>query len=504
MIAIEADIAVIGAGFSGSLIAMLLRQIGLRPVLIDRGSHPRFAVGESSTPVANLILENLAQRYDLPRLAPLANYARWKTTYPEIVCGLKRGFSYFHHSFDQDFQPRADRSNELLVAASRTNDDADTHWLRADFDHFLFREAIAAGIPCFENTTVDELKQLGGGWQLNGKINPIAASTEDSGSDSAEPICIRADFLIDASGDGGFLARHLGIGPHPDGMQTRSRALFSHFTGVERWSDLYAKRGGDLAGHPYPCDDAALHHVFDGGWMWVLRFDNGVTSAGFALDPDRFPRETSGAPDAEWTAILNRLPAVAEQFASAKPIVPWRQTGRMQRRLAKSSGSNWAMLPNTAAFHDPLHSTGNTFTLIGIDRLLDIFERCWKRPELSEELSKYDSLVQTEVEFVDSIISGSFAGFREFERMIAMSMFYFATSIWSEEERRAGRVARGAAFLSANRADLQAALRQAVLDIRDPGISNRELTDRILTAISPFNRCGLGDCQRQNMYPYTV
>jgi FADH2 O2-dependent halogenase len=29
-------------------------------------------------------------------------------------------------------------------------------------------------------------------------------------------------------------------------------------------------------------DDAALHHVFDGGWVWVLRFNNGITSAGVA------------------------------------------------------------------------------------------------------------------------------------------------------------------------------------------------------------------------------
>ncbi|MBC8114703.1 MAG: NAD(P)-binding protein, partial [Candidatus Saccharimonas sp.] len=91
MIELNADIAVIGAGFSGSLTALLLKQIGLKPVLIDRGSHPRFAVGESSTPMANLILEDLARRYDLPRLAPLSNYASWKRTYPDIVCGLKRG-----------------------------------------------------------------------------------------------------------------------------------------------------------------------------------------------------------------------------------------------------------------------------------------------------------------------------------------------------------------------------------------------------------------------------
>ncbi len=507
VIEMDADIAVIGAGFSGSLIAMLLQRIGLKPVLIDQGSHPRFAVGESSTPVTNLILEDLAQRYDLPRLAPLANYARWKQTYPKIVCGLKRGFSYFHHNFDQDFRPRDDHSNELLVAASIANDDADTHWLRSDFDQFLCQEACEMGIPYFERTSINELIPRGCGWELRGETRSGFPSEEERRgptSQNSTPIQIRARFLIDASGEGCFLARHLQIGPHPDGMKTRSRALFSHFTDVKKWGELYADRGGRLADHPYPCDDAALHHVFDGGWMWVLRFDNGVTSAGFSLDPDRFPKEAAGSPEAEWSAMLARLPAVSEQFASAKPIVPWRQTGRMQRRLERSAGENWVMLPNTAAFLDPLHSTGNTFTVIGIERLMQILERSWDRPELSVDLQRFDALIQSEVDFLDLIVSGSFAGFREFERMIAMSMFYFATAIWSEEERRAGRATRGGAFLNADRRELRVALMEAAQNVRDPNLATAELTSRIRKAIAPFNRVGLCDPQRRNMYPYEL
>jgi tetracycline 7-halogenase / FADH2 O2-dependent halogenase len=32
-------------------------------------------------------------------------------------------------------------------------------------------------------------------------------------------------------------------------------------------------------------DDAAVHHVFDGGWIWVLRFNNRITSARVAAAP---------------------------------------------------------------------------------------------------------------------------------------------------------------------------------------------------------------------------
>lgn len=487
MIELDADIAVIGAGFSGSLTALLLKQIGLRPVLIDRGTHPRFAIGESSTPMANLILEDLARHYGLPRLAPLSNYASWKRTYPDIVCGLKRGFSYFHHTFGEDFQPRADHANELLVAASATAEDADTHWLRADFDQFLAEEAVAAGIPYIDQTTIDSIRPQGTGWELRGHRN-------------GEPVRLSAAFLVDASGEGCLLAKQFGIGPHPVGLKTRSRGLFNHFRNVMLWDDLYRARGGVAADHPYPCDDAALHHVFDGGWMWVLRFDNGVTSAGFSLDPDRFPLDRNINPVAEWEALMRRLPAVAEQFAEAEALVPWRQTPRMQRRLERCSGPNWVMLPNTAAFLDPLHSTGNALTLVGIERLMGILERSWGAPQLADELKRYDALVQTEVEFLDNIVSGSFAGFQRFERMVAMSMFYFATATWSETERRAGRAGRGGAFLSADHPGLKTALAAAADDVTNSSLTTAEFISRVRKVIAPFNRVGLFDPAKQNLY----
>ena len=73
----EADIVILGSGFAGSLTALILRQIGRRVILVDKAKHPRFAIGESSTPVANLLIRDLAAQYDLPRVAPLAKYGTW-------------------------------------------------------------------------------------------------------------------------------------------------------------------------------------------------------------------------------------------------------------------------------------------------------------------------------------------------------------------------------------------------------------------------------------------
>src|SRR6516165_7320272 len=112
------DLAIAGSGFGGALLAMIARRLGLSVLLLERGKHPRFAIGESTAPLTNLLIEQLALRYDLPRLLPLTSYGPWQRNYPEVVCGLKRGFTYYHHEAGKPFLPHDDRRNQLLVAAS--------------------------------------------------------------------------------------------------------------------------------------------------------------------------------------------------------------------------------------------------------------------------------------------------------------------------------------------------------------------------------------------------
>jgi tetracycline 7-halogenase / FADH2 O2-dependent halogenase len=149
------DIAVIGSGFSGSVLAMIAKRLGYSVVLLERGKHPRFAIGESSTPLANLLLEELATRYKLPRLLPLTKWGTWQEHYPQIGCGLKRGFTFYHHHPGKAWVPHPNRSNKLLVAASPNERIADTHWYRPDFDEFLVQEAQAAGVEYLDQTKLE-------------------------------------------------------------------------------------------------------------------------------------------------------------------------------------------------------------------------------------------------------------------------------------------------------------------------------------------------------------
>src|SRR5690349_6312334 len=263
------DLAILGSGFAGSLLAMVARRLGRSVLLLERGTHPRFAIGESTSPLCNLLLEELSDRYDLPRLLPLASYGTWQRAYPELPVGLKRGFTFYKHEPGKPFAPDPERARQILVAASPYDEVADTHWYRAAFDEFLVREAQTLGAEYVDRVSVRSLTRTGG----------VTTLEADRGG---RAISYRARLVVDATGARGALSRLLGLGEEPFDSLPDTQALFSHFTGVSRFEE---QAGAGEESAPYRPDDAALHHVFDGGWMWVLRFNNGITSAGFALEP---------------------------------------------------------------------------------------------------------------------------------------------------------------------------------------------------------------------------
>ena len=244
---LDTDLAIVGSGFGGSLLATIARRMGLRVALLERGTHPRFAIGESASPLAGVVIEQLAQRYDLPRLAALASYGAWQRHLPHLTCGLKRGFTYYKHRDGQRFAPRPERSNELLVAASPADAVADTHWLRADVDQFLMQEAVASG-ACY----IDQLELNAIEWRSDAAVLV--------GARRGAPVSVAARFVVDASGPRGFLNRALNLGSSGFAGYPATQALYSHFTGVARCADLPEFARDEVP--PYPVDSAALHHVF--------------------------------------------------------------------------------------------------------------------------------------------------------------------------------------------------------------------------------------------------
>lgn len=506
MLARNPSLVILGAGFAGSLCALGAHRLGHSVLVLDKARHPRFAIGESSTPVANRVLHDLAVRYDLPRLLPLTKYGPWQRTYPTIVSGLKRGFSYFAQQPGLPFRPDPAHGNELLVAASAHDETSDTQWLRASVDAFLAAEVRAAGIELWEGVQLAPLEHRGpGDWRLSGRRGALTDLPA-----AEEPFEITTPLLIDGTGEASVVARTLGIEERRDQLRTRSRSLFSHFTGVGSWRSWLADHGGDVACHPFPCDDAAQHMLLDGAWMWVLRFNNGVTSAGLAIDEHRHPLPDGIRPEEEWADWLRTYPSVGEMLADTQVVTPpgrLVRTGRIQRRWARAVGVDWVALPHTAGFIDPLHSTGIAHSLCGVERLLHLLGQTGGGAALAAALPSYEATVFREIDLIDLLVAGCYRTLGRFRLFATWSMLYFAAATTYERRRATEGYAPQREFLNADDATFRGLVERLYDELGsvEPGEdAERRFEERVARALEPYNHVGLFDPAAQNLYRYTV
>ncbi len=479
------DIAVIGSGFAGSVMAMIAKRLGFTVLLLERGQHPRFAIGESSTPLANLLLEELASTYDLPRLLPLTKWGSWQENYPQIACGLKRGFTFYHYQAGQAFRSDENHSNQLLVAASPNDRVADTHWFREEVDQFLVNEAQRIGVQYRDQV---ELKSI--------HFQPSDGSKIEL-TRQGELQSVDAKFVIDAGGPNGFLCKQLSLDRAPLASFPAPQALYTHFRGVQ---DCGLSTNDDANRLPYPPDQAAVHHLFDGGWVWSLRFNNGITSVGImATEPLAGELKLEDGEPA-WRRFLNRFPALQGIFGEAKPVRPFIHNASIAYRAATSSGEGWALLPSASGFVDPLLSTGIPLTLLGIQRLAKMLKHDWNSDRWAIQLNEYAQKTADELDASTRLIHALYQSMGNFERFVPVSFLYFAAASYSEVARRLNRPELAGGFLMQDHPTFGDAMRKCC-QLAASGGALELLKDEVAKAIRPIDIAGLSRTDRANWYP---
>jgi FADH2 O2-dependent halogenase len=484
---IHFEIAVVGSGFAGSLMALMAHRLGLSTVLIERGRHPRFVIGESSTPLANLLLEEISEEYDLPSVRPLCKWGSWQKQFPQVAAGIKRGFTFYHHEFGKPFSTNA-RANQLLVGASPNEEIADTHWYRPDFDHYLVAQAQKLGVTYLDETELTSARE-----EANGLIL--------TGARHGERLEIAAEFVIDATGPRGFLCQALGLPEKIPAHLPPTQGLFSHFENVGALPEYFFTPG--QIPPPYPPEQAAVHHIFPGGWIWVLKFNNGITSAGVAATDQLANDLNFKAGEPAWRRLLERLPSMADIFQPARKTMPFIHSRRLSFQSSVVTGARWALLPSAVGFVDPLLSTGFPLTLLGVQRFGDILKLGWKDSSFDERLNDYTALTTLELETASCLIGALYANMDRFEVFKELSLLYFAAASYSETARRLGKPELADGFLLCRQrvfAKQFVRICETAKGKLSAGDAKR-LSRNIREAIEPLDVAGLTDSSRHPWYP---
>jgi FADH2 O2-dependent halogenase len=393
------DCIILGSGIGGTMLGAILARHGLKVLLLDSEAHPRFAIGEATTPDTNLRLKLLSVKYDLPEIDHLSAFEPLRDNVSP-ACGVKRAFSFLYHRDGQEQQPLESQQYPTLAPPMG----ADCHFFRQDTDAYMLTVALKYGARVRQQTRVAEI-DLG--------EDEVSVTTQKGET-------FKAAYLVDATGMRSVLAEKLKLREDQVGrFRTNSRAIYTHMVGVKPYDQVGAPKS--VHGHKYPLSQSTLHHIFEGGWFWVIPFNNHkestnpLCSVGLVLNREIHPETGMDAEEEFWSHV-RRFPHMVKQFEGAQAIRNWISTGRLQYGSKTITGRRYCLLSHAGFFIDPLYSSGLALTTATVDLLARMLLESFRTNDFSEErFTPLNEFFQQNISYFDSVVGSSFVAFRDAE-----------------------------------------------------------------------------------------
>jgi len=302
-------VLVVGGGPAGSTAAALLARSGVQVTLLERDTFPRYHIGESL-------------------LASCLSTLRISGAYDRVAAHgfqIKRG-GYFQWQNDT-----------WLLDWSKLVDAEAWSWQvdRATFDDLLLRNAADQGAQVIEQATVKNI--------LFDGERPTAAEWVKAGDDTVHTA--EFDFLVDATGRDGLLAKHFGMRrQHP---AFRNVAIWSYWKGAHLHPDS---------------PEGAINVVStpEGGWFWNIPLADGRTSVGYVISA-RVAAEKLRGHDSRQSYYLETIresKPMCEMLEGAEQIADVRAEQDYSYVADRFCGPGYVLVGDAACFLDPLLSTG--------------------------------------------------------------------------------------------------------------------------------------------------
>ncbi len=390
------EVIILGSGISASLLATVLAKNGVSACMIDSGAHPRFAIGESTVPETTLNLKIMSELYGVPEIANFSNFFELRDNVGSSH-GFKKGFSFCYHRENQKHNAMESTQTSTLTPPLGP----DAHWFRQDTDQYMMGVAANYGVDVFQNTKVEDAEMMADGVTL----------LTDKGT-------FHGEFIIDSSGARSPIVKKMAIRDQETAYETHSRGFFTHMVGLREWENISPR---EKHGLPYRMDQTTLHHIFDGGWIWIIPFNNheqatnNLCSVGVVLDTAKWPK-TDLMPEEEFQLILDTYPDIKKQFESATPVRDWVGSSRLQYSSHRHYNNRYFALPATAAFIDPLFSSGLVLSTHVINVLGGILIDSFRSGKLAtDRLQMLEQQVIKKNKRYDRLIKSAYQSFKDFE-----------------------------------------------------------------------------------------
>ncbi|MDO5639228.1 MAG: NAD(P)/FAD-dependent oxidoreductase [Neisseria sp.] len=306
------DVAIIGAGPSGSVAAALLHKRGFTVCVLEKQHFPRFVIGESLLPHCMEMLEE----------AGFAEAVKAEAGFQfKNGAAFTWGKRYTYFDFTDKFSDGPGTTFQVR---------------RAVFDKILIDEAQKQGVDVRFGHGVTAFDNSGDSARL---------SVETDGGEAYE---LSARFVLDASGYGRVLPRLLDL-ETPSELPPR----IAHFTHIDDHitSPKFDRNKILITTHPQHRDV----------WLWTIPFADGRSSIGVVGTPDKL----AGDSETVLKKFALECPMLAEVLADAgwENEFPFRSIQGYSANVKTLHGKHFALLGNAAEFLDPVFSSGVTIAL---------------------------------------------------------------------------------------------------------------------------------------------
>ena len=268
------------------------------------------------------------------------------------------------------------------------------HIYRQDSDAFLTAVAVSYGATILQNTPVKDVRILPDGVEIVTDKDAI----------------FHAAYVVDASGMRSLLANQLGW--RHRNLKTHTRTIFTHMVDMPCYNNVGLSRA--TYGHPYRLSEGTLHHVFRGGWLWVIPFNNHsratnpLCSVGLQLDPRIYPPQPDLSPEVEFYAFIRQFPDVEKHLRGARATRAWTRTERLQYSAEHVVGDRFALLAHAVGFIDPLYSKGLYVTHMSIMLAADLILKAHATGDYSAAaFAPLETLTLHYMHMHDQLVAGS-------------------------------------------------------------------------------------------------
>ena len=315
---INTDVLVIGGGPAGAAVSLRLLGLGIKPVIVERESFPRFHIGESMTGECGNLVRELGFEERMIR-------DRHPVKHGVVVSGTRGNPDWW--------LPMMRRNPDLTADFNPT-------WQvrRSTFDQMLLDSATSKGAELIDGRAVTPLIE---GGQMSGVDVEVGEGNN---------LRIEAKITLDCSGQATFLANRHITGPKYLGSYDKQIAIFSHIKNFVRDADT-----------DQPNVKSTNTHIFytrKFHWAWAIPLDHEVTSVGIVVPAAYFREKKESKRDFYVRELRELNPGLTGRAGDAELVEDVHVIPNYSFQVAGFAGPGFICVGDAHRFVDPIFSFG--------------------------------------------------------------------------------------------------------------------------------------------------